>query len=52
MTKQQLHRLYHKINNLAYTTFDENNSVQREALAEVLEELTAEINKLEAEFED
>lgn len=49
MTKSQLHQLYHKINNLAYNTFEENNSQQRQALEEILEELSAQIRKMEEE---
>jgi len=49
MTKSQLHQLYHKINNLAYNTFEENNSQQRQALQEILEELSAQIRKMEEE---
>lgn len=49
MTKSQLHQLYYKINNLAYNTFDENSPTQRLALQEVLEELAAQIRKMEEE---
>lgn len=51
MTKQQLHDLYHKLNNLAYSTFDENNSVQRAGLAEAIELVESHIKNMEQEFD-
>lgn len=52
MTKQQLHDLYHKLNNLAYNTFDDNSLQQRAGLAEVIELVQSHIKNMEKEFEE